>query len=113
MHILSIFVDGAANPFQLRYRGAEQAAAARKRLVEATAARSGEYKAPVETLTFQDDYGQTLELSPWKIGPFVLQDILQDIAAQVALHRLRLKGEQELATPSGLVVPQAGPVFRQ
>lgn len=105
MHILSLFVEGVATPFQLRYRGPETAGAAMKRVRDARAAPA---ETAVQEMCLADDYGQQVSLLPWQIKVVVLQDIKQDLGAQVMLAKMQSAAQQEAMGGSGLIQPRPG-----
>ena len=94
MHLLTIYVERSASPFQLRYRGPETGHAALERIAKLGASPSAD--AP-EHLVFQDDFGKTVRLKSWDIAAAELLDAELDLEAQIVLARLQQKAQARLS----------------
>lgn len=97
MFALVLFVEGIANPFELHYRGEEQAKAARQRIVGAEWTTD---------LDFLDDFGQ--HLGPVNRGAIkvpMLMDTTRYMDMQKELAG-QARGGTLVTPPHGLAMPR-------
>ena len=98
MHLVSLFVEGYANPFQLRYDDPEKAGIDHALAAESVTPFGGK---PGQTLTFKDDYGQSVTVYGALLRAAILQDLSRDLDAQVAMvgmqHAAQARAERQRA----------------